>query len=93
MQGRIVVEASEENNILTVSITDSGIGVPEEERKDIFKPFHKVDRSRDTSIKGNGLGLSIVKQIIDLHYGNIEVAEGPDGGAKFTITIPKQVIK
>lgn len=88
-QGNIVVEATAKNNQITVSISDNGVGIPKEERKDIFKPFHKVDKSRDPSIKGNGLGLSIVKQIIDLHQGHIEVSESPRGGAKFIVTIPQ----
>ncbi len=89
VQGNIVIEATVNNNQITVSITDNGVGIPKEERKDIFKPFHKVDKSRDSSIKGNGLGLSIVKQIIDLHHGHIEVSESPRGGAKFIVTIPQ----
>jgi signal transduction histidine kinase len=89
VRGKIVVEATLNNNQITVLITDNGVGIPKEERKDIFKPFHKVDKSRDPSIKGNGLGLSIVKQIVDLHQGHIEVSEGPEGGAKFIFTIPQ----
>jgi signal transduction histidine kinase len=88
-QGNIDVEVTVKNNQITVSITDNGVGIPKEERKDIFKPFHKVDKSRDPSIKGSGLGLSIVKQIVDLHHGHIEVSEGPEGGAKFIVTIPQ----
>ncbi|WP_322447643.1 sensor histidine kinase [Robertmurraya mangrovi] len=88
VQGAIGVKAEVKNQLITVSIVDNGSGIPEEERKDIFKPFHKIDKSRDSSIKGNGLGLSIVKQIVDLHHGDIEVREGPEGGAKFTVTLP-----
>jgi signal transduction histidine kinase len=90
VQGKITVEATIKNNQITISITDNGVGIPQEERKDIFKPFHKVDKSRDPSIKGNGIGLSIVKQIIDLHHGKIEVSKGPGGGAKFIVTIHQQ---
>ncbi|MGG2092161.1 HAMP domain-containing sensor histidine kinase [Bacillus sp. S13(2024)] len=87
-QGKITIKAVLQNHLISVLITDTGIGVPVEERKDIFKPFHKVDKSRDPSIKGNGLGLSIVKQIVDLHYGDIKVLEGHEGGAEFIITLP-----
>lgn len=90
IQGKITIDALLKNDLVNVSITDTGIGIPKEEQKDIFKPFHKVDRSRDPSIKGNGLGLSIVKQIVDLHHGDITVTEGPDGGAKFIIKLPVQ---
>lgn len=92
-KGKVIVVAKEINNLITVTITDNGVGIPQEERKDIFKPFHKVDKSRDPSIKGNGLGLSIVKQIIDLHHGIIEVSEGQEGGAKIIVTLPQHYTK
>lgn len=91
--GNITIQAKLQNNIILVSIADTGIGISPEERKDIFKPFHKVDKSRDPSIKGNGLGLSIVKQIIDLHHGDVEVSEGPERGAQFIIKLPTRYKK
>ncbi|MFT4415002.1 sensor histidine kinase [Fredinandcohnia humi] len=93
LQGSIIVEGTKKNNLITISITDNGVGIPKDEQKDIFKPFHKVDKSRESSIMGNGLGLSIVKQIIDLHHGNIEVSDGPEGGAKFIVSLPQQYKK
>lgn len=91
VQGKIVIEALLKNNHMTVSIADNGIGIPADERKDIFKPFHKVDKSRDPSINGNCLGLSIVKQIVDLHNGDIQVSESPERGTKFMVTLPKAI--
>lgn len=88
LQGKITIKAVLKNQFISVSITDTGVGIPVEERKDIFKPFHKIDKSRDPSIKGNGLGLSIVKQIVDLHHGDIKVLEGSEGGAEFIIILP-----
>lgn len=73
-----------------VSITDSGMGIPEEELVNIFKPFHKVDKARSSSVKGNGLGLSIVKQIIDMHNGEIHVSSSLGSGTIFTVTIPSE---
>lgn len=89
--GTILIEATTDADRITVSVTDSGIGIPKEERQDIFKPFHKVDRARGTAVKGNGLGLSIVKQIVDLHKGEIRVSEGEAGGAKFIVTLPQDL--
>ncbi|TWT25843.1 cell wall metabolism sensor histidine kinase WalK [Planomicrobium sp. CPCC 101110] len=88
--GEISIKASSGYNSISISFADSGMGIPLEERKDIFKPFYKVNRSRDAAVKGNGLGLSIVKQIVDLHHGKIHVSEGPKGGAKFTVVLPVQ---
>jgi signal transduction histidine kinase len=87
--GEIRIEALMIDNQNTVSITDNGIGIPEEERADIFKPFHKVDKARNSSVKGNGLGLSIVKQIIDMHQGDIQVSGKLGTGATFEVTLPQ----
>lgn len=73
-----------------VSITDSGIGIPQEELADIFKPFHKVDKARSSSVKGNGLGLSIVKQIIEMHNGEIHVSSSLGAGTIFTVALPRE---
>jgi signal transduction histidine kinase len=86
--GKISIKAEVNDNLISITITDTGPGIPEEERREIFKPFYKVDKSRDSSVKGNGLGLSIVKQIVDLHQGDISVNEGPNGGAEFHVTLP-----
>ncbi|MGG1550982.1 sensor histidine kinase [Paenibacillus ferrarius] len=73
-----------------VSITDSGIGIPEEELINVFKPFHKVDKARSHSVGGNGLGLSIVKKIIDMHSGEIHVSSSLGNGTTFTVSLPRE---
>ncbi|MFC3885100.1 sensor histidine kinase [Bacillus songklensis] len=87
--GKILIEAVLKDNQNIISITDNGIGIPEEERADIFKPFHKVDKARNSSVKGNGLGLSIVKQIVDMHQGDIQVSGKLGTGTTFQVTLPK----
>lgn len=91
VNGKIVIEASKKGNHAAVSITDNGIGIPEEERADIFKPFHKADNSNNSAVKGNGLGLSIVKQIIDMHQGDIQVTGELGKGSTFEVTLPLKV--
>lgn len=88
--GTIRIRLTEKAHHHIVSITDSGIGIPEEEFVHIFKPFHKVDKARSSSVKGNGLGLSIVKQIIDLHNGEIHVSSSLGTGTVFTVTLPRE---
>ncbi|MBN6188755.1 HAMP domain-containing protein [Aneurinibacillus sp. BA2021] len=88
-RGKILLEARIKNNQTIVSITDNGIGIPEEERNHIFKPFHKVDRARNSSVKGNGLGLAIVKKIIDIHKGDIRVSGKLGTGTTFEVTLPQ----
>lgn len=88
LQGVIHISAQMDGDVSRVSISDNGIGIPEEECANIFKPFHKADKARNRAVKGNGLGLSIVKQIVDLHQGEIVVTSRLDQGSTFTVTLP-----
>jgi len=87
--GKIQISAGRNEQGITVAIADNGIGIPEEERTNIFKPFHQVDKARNSASKGNGLGLSIVKQIVDIHKGEIRVSGRPGGGSVFTVMLPQ----
>ncbi len=69
-------------------ISDAGIGISEEDQAHIFERFYKADQSRTRSNGGSGLGLSIVKKIIDLHHGRIEVDSELDKGTTFTVSLP-----
>ena len=74
--------------VLTVS--DTGIGIPEECRERIFERFYRVDKSRSEEVGGTGLGLSIVKHAVMIHNGTIEVKSEPDNGSEFIVTIPNE---
>ncbi|MEJ5997248.1 HAMP domain-containing sensor histidine kinase [Corynebacterium sp. H130] len=69
-----------------VLVADSGPGIPEEEREKVFERFYRAVQAR--SMPGSGLGLSIVKQVIDRHNGTIEVRDSEDGGTLMQITLP-----
>ncbi|ULO09913.1 HAMP domain-containing histidine kinase [Paenibacillus sp. 19GGS1-52] len=86
--GRITITAAEKGDQLVVQMADNGVGVPEEELSHIFKPFYKIDKSRDRLVGGSGIGLSIVKRIVDLHHGQIEVSSKPGEGTTFTVWLP-----
>ncbi|MFC0524367.1 sensor histidine kinase [Pontibacillus salicampi] len=73
---------------VTVSIIDSGEGIPEEEQGRIFERFYKVDKARSRNAGGNGLGLSIAKKIVLLHRGYITVESQQGKGAVFRVTLP-----
>ena len=83
---RIAVRCDEQN--VRVTIADSGPGISEHEQEHIFKPFYKVDKSRDRAVGGNGIGLSIVKRIVDLHRGEIQVFSRGGEGTNVTVTLP-----
>jgi two-component system, OmpR family, phosphate regulon sensor histidine kinase PhoR len=87
-KGTITVEAikTTENNI-TVRIKDSGIGISKDSLMHIFERFYKADQSRNRNAGGSGLGLSIVKKIIDLHKGEIHVKSELEKGTEITVIL------
>ena len=89
--GTILVEAfKSENGRITVKIRDTGIGMDQDSLMHIFERFYKADKSRNRNVGGNGLGLSIVKKIIDLHKGEIQVQSEIGKATEITGTIGKQ---
>ena len=84
----IVLKASSNNEGVEISVTDSGLGIPEKEIPRIFERFYRVNRTHSRNLGGTGLGLSIVKHIVEAHGGTISVQSLPDQGSTFTVTIP-----
>lgn len=82
------LSAVREQDAVRITIDDDGPGIPDDERERIFEPFYRLDRSRDRSTGGFGLGLSIASKAIVLHGGTLAVDASPLGGARFTITLP-----
>ena len=71
-----------------ITVTDSGIGIPQESQEKIFDRFYRVDKARSRESGGTGLGLAITKNIIMMHNGSIVVASKEDEGSKFSIRLP-----
>ena len=72
-----------------IIVRDTGPGIPEEELPYIFNRFHQVDGAVHRIQEGTGIGLSLVKELVELHGGDIEVESEPGSGAVFTVTLPK----
>ncbi len=87
MGGSIHIAIHETPEVITVSVSDDGDGMTEDVLKHIFEKFYQGDKSREA--EGNGLGLALVKRIIDLCKGNIEVESAPGKGSVFLIRLPK----
>ncbi|GAB4210360.1 MAG: ATP-binding protein [Roseiflexaceae bacterium] len=75
-------------NQARISVADSGPGVPEDQRALIFERFRQGDAGATRRYSGTGLGLFIVKQLVDLHGGAVSVSDAPEGGALFVVTLP-----
>jgi len=73
---------------VTVALQDRGLGIPEEDLPRIFEPFYRGSEARAAQIHGNGLGLSLVKNIIQAHHGEISVRSRAGAGSSFTIRLP-----
>lgn len=87
-KGSITIVCKEENNTLILNISDTGIGMKQEDLPRIFERFYRVDKSRSRKQGGTGLGLSIVKHIVELYNGNINVESELEIGTTFEIRLP-----
>ncbi len=83
--GAVEVSACRDGALVQISVRDHGVGIPPEEIADIFLPFR---RRRLNVAPGVGLGLSVVRRIVDAHGGSIEVDSRVDAGSTFTVTLP-----
>ncbi len=87
-QGSITISAERTGSFLTIHITDTGIGIPEDKQEVIFKSFEQGDGSTARVYGGTGLGLSITKQLIELHGGQIYVKSKVGEGTTMSFTLP-----
>lgn len=83
----VEISASEEDSSIAVSICNAGSYIPQEQQAAIFRKFYQADRSHNT--EGNGIGLAVVKRVVELHGGTIQVESNPSF-TKFTVTLPKK---
>ncbi|HEX3800932.1 MAG TPA: HAMP domain-containing sensor histidine kinase [Verrucomicrobiae bacterium] len=84
--GQVTIQAARENNNAIIRVRDTGMGIPASELEKIWDRLYRGDKSR--SQRGLGLGLSVVRAIVQAHKGRAEVKSEPDQGSEFIITIP-----
>jgi len=87
-EGKITVSARPENLYLCISVSDTGLGIAKEDLDRIFDRFYRVKNEKTRYIIGTGLGLPIVKSIVEAHNGMIRVESKPDYGSTFSVFIP-----
>ena len=86
--GAVTVRCRTMGNELVLEISDTGIGMEEEQLERIFERFYRVDKGRSKAQGGTGLGLSIVKHIVELYHGTVHVTSKPGVGTEFTVKLP-----
>ena len=84
----VIVNIQKGNNRALITIEDDGPGIPEDQFKNVFKPFFRLDKSRSLNQSGVGLGLAIVEDIINAHGGAIQLGKSKDGGLQVRVTLP-----
>ena len=85
---KINLQLLKSNNSIIITIDDDGIGIPENEYQNVFRPFYKIDKSRGDSKSSVGLGLSIASDIIKSHGGNIILEKSPLSGLRVKVFFP-----
>lgn len=88
--GAIGIEVYETDRLGIVKVTDTGIGIPETELPLIFERFYRTDKSRNRKSGGAGIGLAIVKSIVNAHGGTVTAESIKEQGSCFTVSIPKE---
>lgn len=86
--GQIKIELGSDESWAHLSVSDTGIGIPEEEQQRVFERFYRVDKARSTELGGTGLGLSIVRHIALAHGGDVSVSSTPGSGSVFKVKLP-----
>ena len=74
--------------MLQILVDDDGPGIPPEMREEVFRPFFRLDESRNMETGGTGLGLSIAQDIVSGHGGEIRLEDSPLGGLRVVVRIP-----
>ncbi len=90
--GKVSLIAEREEGLVTFTIRDTGIGIPEKRLTEIFEPFHQLDGSDSRNFGGTGLGLALVKKIIEAHGSAIHVQSVPGKGSEFSFSLPVENI-
>ena len=85
---KVYVNLLKSSNRVIINIEDDGPGIPEDQYRNVFKPFFRLDKSRSLNQSGVGLGLAIVEDIINSHGGNIQMGKSKNNGLQVKISLP-----
>ncbi|MFC1715924.1 sensor histidine kinase, partial [Candidatus Poribacteria bacterium] len=88
--GSVNIKAMEDGDMVSVEVSDTGIGIPSDDVARVFDVFHRANNAKSVEEVGSGVGLSIVKQIVEVHGGTIRVQSEEGKGSTFTVDLPKR---
>lgn len=91
--GKIFVNLYDKGDHIEISVKDTGIGIPEDKKQYIFNRYSQVNSSDKSNYFGSGIGLAIVKSLVDLHGGNIELKSTYGNGSEFIINLPNKLVE
>lgn len=92
-KGTIKVNIFDNDEVVKISILDSGVGIPKDKQETIFERFKQVEKNQSKSNEGSGIGLSLVKSLIEMHQGKIYVSSKYGEGSEFIIELPIRLIE
>lgn len=87
--GKVTCSLEELHDHLVIRVEDNGIGIPEDDKEFVFNRYYRVKDNKTEKNKGTGIGLSLSKELVELHHGRIELSSEEDKGTTFSVFIPK----
>jgi len=91
--GRISVDMSDMGDSVAISVKDTGIGIPEDKLKTVFNRFCQVDKTLTRNKEGSGIGLSLVKTLVEMHGGTIKISSVEGEGSEVNIELPVRIVE
>lgn len=90
--GSIFVNINHQRDIICISVRDTGVGIPHEKQETVFQRYKQLNESLIKNFNGSGIGLSLVKSLVELHDGQISVYSEPDQGSEFVVRLPIRML-
>ena len=87
--GEVTLTLKTVDGTVELQVRDTGVGIPEEHREQVFERFHRIEGTQARTYEGTGIGLALVLELVKLHGGNVRVESAVGGGSTFTVTIPR----
>jgi PAS domain S-box-containing protein len=88
-EGEVALTLKSVDGAVELQVRDTGVGIPEEHREQVFERFHRIESTQARTYEGTGIGLALVEELVRLHGGTVRVESAVGAGSTFTVTIPR----